>query len=154
MFMTDADVDAILRQLGATAAPTTRAGARTSLEFFRLYMPEMALPKQLSYMKAMDLSKKVEKVDLMRGEKVIAFRHHTADFGEFHSRVGNDPTRMGIQLAGRQFREFEVVQRVAALSSYASAFKNMALGSGGALQLVIPRASMVLRVTQRGIGIR
>ncbi|WP_373064770.1 hypothetical protein [Gemmatimonas sp.] len=154
LFLSDIDADNIIRELGKTPAPTPRRGVRTAMEFFGRYLPHLDRRHQLSYLKAMDLSKPVARVDLLRGEEVAAFRYHLADFGEFHARVGANPARLGVLLRGRQFRRFEVVQRVAALSSYTGAFQQLQLGSGGAEQLIIPGAPLVLRVTQRGIETR
>ena len=154
MPLTDKEADAVLLALGGTPAPVRRAAVRTAMQFFQGHMPHVELKQQYSFMKAMDLSKPVAVIDLHRGEQVGAFRHHTTDFGEFHTRVGSDPTQLGILLGGREFRRFEVTQRVAVLSSYTSAFKHSSLGAGGALQLIIPYAFRVLRVTQRGTNTR
>lgn len=148
--MTDKEADDVLTKLGKTPAPVPREGVRTAVQFFRRYMPHMDATQQQSYMKAMDLSKPVEIIDLLKGEQVAAFRYQASDFGEFHIRVGSNPSQLGILLGGRQFRRYEVIQRVAVLSSHTSAFMHMARGSGGALQLIIPNAVGVLRVTQRG----
>jgi len=153
-FLSEIDADNIIRELGKTPAPMPRTGVRTAMEFFGRYMPNLDRPHQLSYLKAMDLSKPVATVDLLRGEEVAAFRYHAADFGEFHARVGSDPAKLGVLLRGRQFRRFTVVQRVAALSSYTGAFQQLQLGSGGAEQLIIPMSQLVLRVNQRGIETR
>jgi hypothetical protein len=149
-FISEQQVNGVLQQLGGTTAPVRRAGVREALTFFERYMPEKSGADRVSYLKAMDLSKPVAMVDLLPGEIVVAFRHHTADWGEFHTRAGSDPAKLGITLDDRQYRKFEVVQRCVALQSTTSAFMSMARGSGGALQLVIPQAFRFLRVTQRG----
>jgi hypothetical protein len=149
-FIPEQQIDEVLRFLGATPAVVRRAGVREALAFFDRYMPEKSWPDRLSYCKAMDLSKPVAMVDLLPGEIVVAFRHHRADWGEFHTRAGSDPGKLGIALDNRQYRKFEVIHRCTALESTTSAFMSISRGSGGAVQLVIPQAFRFLRVTQRG----
>jgi hypothetical protein len=145
-YIPDGEIDGLIRQIGATPSPVSKAGVREALLFFHRYMPDKPWPERISYMKAMDLSKPVEIVDLLRNEVLTAYRYPGADFREFHTRSGSDPTRLGIVLAGRHFRRFVVRQRVAALQSTASAFLNPLLGSGGAVQLIVPNSASVLRL--------
>src|SRR5688572_8271098 len=56
---TPAGVDAWLAAVGATPAPTTRAGARTALRFFAARMPTLPPAMALNFLAAMDLSRPV-----------------------------------------------------------------------------------------------
>jgi hypothetical protein len=149
----ETEIDHLLSQIGATPSPVRRAGARAALTYFARYAPHLSVAKQVSYLKAMDLSRPVDTVDLHAGDRVAAFRHHTADWGEFYTHLGADPTKLGVLLEGRQYREYEVARRIPALRSWTSAFMHSARGSGGAMQLIIPQASLHLRVSQRGLRV-
>ena len=149
MRITDQEADRILHQLGKTPAPIPRRGVQEAWDFFDRYLLNMGTDKRLSYLKAMDLSKPVQRVDLCAGDEVIAFRFPDAEFGEFHTRAGSDPSQLGIQLGGRAFRRFVVIQRVAVLSAHTGAFSHSLRGSGGAEQLIIPNSATVLRIAHR-----
>ncbi len=146
----ESEIDQLLNALGASIAPRRRDGVRLTLTFFDRYLAEKSWETRLSFLKAMDLSQPVRIVDLLPGETVVAFRHHAADWGEFHTRLGTDPRTLGITTDARQLRRFEVVQRVAALESTAAPYLHMSRGRGGGLQLVIPQAWRHLRIAQRG----
>ncbi|MCU0636306.1 MAG: hypothetical protein MUE41_15675 [Gemmatimonadaceae bacterium] len=153
MHLSDADIDRVLTAIGATPSPVRREGARVALTYFARYAPHLSVATQHSYLRAMDLSRPVDTVDLHAGDRVAAFRHHTADWGEFYTPLGSDPTKLGVLLEGRQYREYEVARRIPALRSRTSAFMHEARGSGGAVQLIIPQASLHLRVSQRGLRV-
>ena len=162
-------LDDWLAALGIPAAPTRREGVRTALQFFAAQMPTLPAHEALSFLLAMDLSRRVRIVLLAEETKVAAFRLPDEPLHKlFYSKVGSDKHDLGINPADRQFVRFEVVYTAAALESYTTGAIDTwtrplpgqklvvaprgkpntkgYLARGGAIQYIIPNASRYLKV--------
>lgn len=146
-----------LGELGVTDAPMTRDGLGTALQFFHLHMPALPRKMQLSFLRGMDLHRRVATVTLLPPQVVAAFRKATEDpLKLFYTRAGTSVHQLGVNPSTRAFQRYRVTRPVVALESRASAARDTwteareYVASGGGLQLVIPNAHAVLTLLPPG----
>ena len=119
--LSDAAVEQWVKEIGCTNAPIPRRNIKVALGFFDARMPELSIADAVSFLAAMDLSKAVNRVHLLRGERLIGFRTHTeSPFKLFFARRGASPQKLGINTAGRGPIAFVVQNPLVALESFTS----------------------------------
>ena len=164
-------LDRWVAEVGVTNAPVPRQGVRTALKFFAAQMPTLSTEMALNFLRAMDLSRKVEAVTLRPGEPLIAFRTdaeiNASPFRLFYARPGASMFDSGINHAGRRIVRFKARTAAPALETYTTGAidiwtvrenaqpttvvprKNTTgvMAMGGGAQLVVPNAAAVLELS-------
>jgi len=153
--------------LGIPDAPVRREGVRVTLRFLSLHMPTLPIPMALSFMRAMDLSKRVHTPRIQIGEVLAATRTFSeSPYKLFFTRVGRSLQNSGINPEGRHTHLFRTIAAFEALESFTSpaidfwtprarnggtTIAPMAntfgvMAAGGNTQLLIPNSASKLRV--------
>jgi hypothetical protein len=123
--LTPVGIDKWVAELGCTNAPVPRQNIQTALEFFALEMPRVKISDAVGFLAAMDLSKRVSRIVLTPGERVLGFRTPTEQpFKLFFTRRGASAHASGINVARRGPLHFVVRQNVNALESFTTGAKD------------------------------
>ena len=150
-------------ELGVTDAPHTRKGLATTLQFFHDHMPSLRRKDQLAFLKGVDLHQPVEKVRLVPGDVVTAYRKHNEDpFKTFYTKPGNSVHRLGVNPepggTARGHARYRVKADAVALESKCAAawdtwsddrpehLRHYYEASGGGAQLIIPGSRTALEL--------
>src|SRR5262245_32966088 len=123
--LSEPGIDKWVAELGCTNAPVPRQNIRTALQFFTVEMPRLGVPDAVGFLAAMDLSKRVARVVLGPGERLLGFRTGAeSPFKLFFARRGASAHASGINVAGRGPVHFVVRQTVTALESFTTGAKD------------------------------
>ena len=119
--LSDAATAKWIEEIGCTNATIPRRNIKVALGFFDALMPELSIADAVSFLAAMDLSKAVNRVHLLPGERIIGFRTQTeSPFKLFFARRGASPQALGINSSGRGPVSFVVRNSLVALESFTS----------------------------------
>lgn len=113
-------IDPWIKKLSINDAPLRRQGIATSLNFFIQHFGGMNVDTAASYLRCMDLSKRVSVRRLRPGDIVVAYRFVIQPPGRFYTLKGYAPRELGVNLTGRVKRVFQVEASVPALESTTS----------------------------------
>ncbi len=153
----EATTDQVARTLGLSIAGAQREWVRVAVTFFTQKMGIDDPHEITKHVEGIDFNWPggVTKVDLLPGTKLIAYRYNPQrlikyfdPFGMYFAEVGPGRDVVGIPTDDRRFVRYVVIFRVPALKSRAKTGLVSKYGAvrGGAIQYVIPRASLYLRV--------
>lgn len=163
--LSERGIEKWIRELGVTDALVPRRNIKTALQFFAEYMPKLSPEMAASFLRAMDLSRRVSHIVLTPGERLIAFRLGRENpFKLFFTRSGASPFASGINPAGRSAVSFEVRAPAHVLESFTTGTvdfwtlpgddQHLALApranttgvmvAGGGIQLIVPNSVAVL----------
>jgi len=167
----DAGISKWIAQLNVSIAPMTRLGVKTALAFFQNRMPTLPPQMAFNFLLAMDLSKRVNNINLRLNEELLAFRSPSEpEFKLFHTRPGASKHNSGVNPAGRVAVQYQVHQSCPALESYTTGAIDVwsipasgqmttvaprsnstgVMAMGGGIQLIIPDASRYLTLQRVG----
>jgi hypothetical protein len=150
-------IEHVVRQLGLPSTGAQQQCVRVAVTFFTQKMGIDDPRTIASYIEGIDLNwpQGVTKVDLLPGTRLVAYRYDPRrgsrnfdPFGMYFTDVGTAKDVVGIPPENRRFVRYIVTLRVPALKSRAKTgyVSKFGLVYGGAIQYVIPRASLHLRV--------
>jgi hypothetical protein len=147
-----------LKELGVTDAPVPRQGLGYALDFFHDRMPALPRTMRFAFLKAMDLSKPVERVVLRPPMELAAFRKCNEDpFKLFYTIVGTGLQNAAINPANRIFMRYSLRTAAEVLASRCAPAidkwtddRKYFWGQGGAMQYIIPGSHQCLVLTEAG----